>query len=78
MSRFLAYLRSVAALRRVFRTLARRRRQWTLMLDAMHDRLEREPHRETILAARERQALYARIEELDHIEEAILYGSGHE
>lgn len=78
MSRALAYLRSVAALRRVFRTLAKRRRQWTQMLDAMHDRLEREPHRETILAQRERQSLYARIEELDHIEEEILYGGGNE
>lgn len=78
MTRILAYFRSIAALRRVFRTLAKRRRQWTRMLDAMHDRLEREPHRETILAQRERQALYARIEELDEIEEAILYGSGHD
>lgn len=78
MSRLLCYLRSVAALRRAFRTLSRRRRQWTILLDAMHDRLDREPHRETILAQRERQTLYARIEELDQIEEAILYGSDDE
>ena len=75
MSRVLAYFRSIAALRRAVRAIYRRRKKWTQILDAMHDRLEREPHRETIFAQRERQALYARIEELDEIEESILYGS---
>ena len=77
-AKFCAYFSALAAVRRTFRALSTRRRRWTQILDVMHDRLEREPHRETIFAQRERQALYARIEELDAIEEAILYGSNHD
>lgn len=78
MNRILCYLRSIAALRRGMRAIYSERRKWTQILDAMHDRMEREPHRETILSQRERQSIYARLEVLAEIEEAILYGRNHE